>query len=266
MNSESPRTRKTGSGTHGKKIRRLALASTAACVLTAGLSGCLLNRVVEVREQFCDFDQNFRIQFAESPQILMNYPVLLDRDILWLAGTVPTQRIDNPGELIMTYIIEEAIADPDPDKDISVELHFELLDEAFKLSQVRMDPKFSVFMNSEYMDEETLMASAQNICNTGWRFGSTGVEFDISQQDLDKLPGQAEVLELMGPPHNSPAREEGWTYRYRLKGDPNESRTARFTVWFDEVSQKPLRMESRYARYQTRADFVTKKMSMNVKM
>ena len=41
---------------------------------------------------------------------------------------------------------------------------------------------------------------------------------------------------------------------------------AQFTVWFDENSQKPLRMESQYAKYSTKADFIAKKVSMNVEL
>jgi len=58
----------------------------------------------------------------------------------------------------------------------------------------------------------------------------------------------------------------GWTYRYRLKGSNDESPTAQFTVWFDEDSLRPLRMESRYSCYHTSADFISRKLSMNVKL
>jgi len=245
--------------------RKLLLAVASGCLLL-GLHGCLINRVVEVRDQFCDFEEHFEVRFADRPSVHMRQPVLLDSDVTWLVGTAPTQTASIPGGLIMTYEIEEAVPEPDPGRDISVEFRFDLLNGEFRLSEISMDPKLDAILNREFLDKETLLESAENICRTGWTFGSTSVELDITDQELELLPNRRELVELLGPPHALTDAGAGWVYEYRLKEIPDSDKIARFTVWFDDLGQKPVRMESSYARYRTSADFVAKKMSMNVEL
>ena len=101
---------------------------------------------------------------------------------------------------------------------------------------------------------------------TGWSFVSSKVEMDISDEDLDRLPNRQEILGLLGPPTELVDQDTGFTFEYRLKGEDPKPQIARFTVWFDEFGEKPVRFESRYSRYQTRADFIEKKMSMKVEL
>jgi len=250
----------------GKGFRWFAMLVAFALTLATGLSGCLLNRVMEVKQQVCEFDENFELRFDDSPTIVMNRPVLLDRDIMWLAGTPPTYTVSKSDELIMTYMIEEDIAEPNSANDIRVDLSFILFDEEFRLNKVQMDPKFSTVINQQFLNEETIMESAQNICNVGLGIASTKIEMDITEQELEMLPTRQEILELMGPPHAMTEEDHGWIYRYRLKGNQDESQVAVFTVWFNETSEKPVRMKSQYDRFHSFADFEAKKISMNMKL
>jgi len=59
-------------------------------------------------------------------------------------------------------------------------------------------------------------------------------------------------------------KEDSFYYEYRLKSDQPDPVTASFTVWFDETTDKPARMSSRYSRFETNTDFIEKKMSMRV--
>ena len=246
---------------------KLLLASVAGVTILAGLSGCMLDRVLEVRSQFCDFEQNFDLEFDQQPGVVMTHPVLLDQDVLWLIGAEPTEITTLPGSKTMTWVIEEAIAEPDPAYDLRFDLELRYVDEEYRLSQIRLDPKFNALLNPDNLDHETLLASAQDICETGLSFRMRSMEFDIPDKDLEQLPSLPEVLELLGPPHDLSAPGGGWTWRYRPKGgESDESNTAQFTVWFDESSLKPLRMESQYWRYRSKADFSAKKLSMNVKL
>lgn len=246
-------------------LRVLTLTSLA-CALAIMASGCLVNRVMEVRQQFCDFDSNFTVDFDESATVRFTDPVILDKDILWLAGTQPTRRTIVEDRVTMAYVIEEDVPAPNPANEIGIELDFVLDDGDYKLEQIRADPKLNNILNSEDMNKESILSSALEICQTGLSFATRNVEFDISDHDLEQLPSRPEALEIMGPPHFVEDDGQGWTWQYRLKGNPEFEKRARFTVWFDDVSQKPLRMESRYARYHTKADFIAKKVSMNVKL
>ena len=248
------------------QTKNLVRAATVGVTLLTALSGCMLDRVLEVRSQFCDFEQNFDIELGHQPGIAMTHPVLLEQDVLWLMGAEPTETAIHLGGKKLSWVIEEAMAKPDPAYDLRFDMEFRLVEEEFRLSQIRLDPKFNALLNPGKLDHEALLASAMDICETGLSFRLRSMEFDISEEDLERLPSRPEVLELLGPPHELSAPADGWTWRYRPKGASDESNTAQFTVWFDDASLKPLRMESKYWRYSSKADFTAKKLSMNVKL
>ena len=93
--------------------------------------------------------------------------------------------------------------------------------------------------------------------------GSTSVELDIDEEALAWLPTKAEIIEQLGPPHEITDAQDGWVYGFRLKGSKDRG-SARITLWFAEDGQKPLRLDSRYSRYQVRADFDARILSMNL--
>jgi hypothetical protein len=234
--------------------------------MALGLSGCFINRVVEVRDQMCDFDSNFSLQFADSANFNIYNPVLLDRDILWIAGASPTMMTSTENELSMVFVLEKSGPDSRPEDDIRVDLEFDRIDDQYKLMNVRFDPKFNAMINPEFLDKEAIETATQTLCETGLSFASTRLEIDISDQDLDELPNRAEILDWLGPPLQADERNDSITYEYKLKGDKPDSMKARFTVWFDDSGDKPARMDSEYSHFRTSADFINKKMLLKVKI
>jgi hypothetical protein len=245
--------------------RNLLLGTTAGLV-TLGLSGCFINRAAEVQDQFCDFDSNFSLQFAESANFNFHNPVLLDKDILWIAGASPTHIEKNADDLSMLFVLEKAGPNPVAEDDIQVELKFDQIDEKYKLMNVRFDPKLNTLINPEMLDEATIDTATRNMCELGWSFASTKIVMDISDHNLDELPSRTEFLEWLGPPLESDEESGSFTYEYLLKGEESDRMTARFTVWFDDSGDKPVRMDSEYSHFLTSTDFVKKKMMMKVKI
>ena len=228
------------------------------------LSGCLFNRVVEVKQQACAFDENFELQFSDQPKIIMKQPVLLHKDILWMAGVDATSTEETADGLLLTFEAEEDVAEPNPANNVRVDFAFNKYDDEYRLHEIRLDPKVSQFFNETYLDPETIAEAADNACNTGLGLGMTGMEMDLSAKEIAMLPTRSEVLRIAGPPQAISADGAGWEYRYRMKGQPGDDPIAQFTIWFDEGEEKPRRMESRYSRYEARADLETMKVSMNI--
>ena len=245
--------------------RRLLLGS-AVCCMSLGLSGCFINRVVEVRDQMCDFDSNFSLQFADSANLNFHSPVLLDRDILWIVGASPTMMTNTQDDLSMVFVLEKSGPNPRPEDEIRVDLKFDRIDDQYKLMNVRFDPKFNAMINPDFLDKAALDSATQTLCETGLSFASTRMEIDISDQDLDELPNRAEILDSLGPPLKADEGNRSFTYEYRLKGDNSSPMKARFTVWFDETGEKLARMDSEYSHFRTSADFINKKMLLKVKI
>lgn len=245
--------------------RKAALATLTAS-LTLLLGGCLVNRAAEVKSQFCDFDSNFSLQFAQSAEFEFHHPVMLDKDILWLTASEPSETVVSADEKLMVFVMEKSGPAPDPADDIRVELRFDLLDDQYKLAQIRFDPKLNALMNPEFMDQATIDRSSRLMCETGYSLASREVEIDLSEQSLDELPDRQEILEILGPPFERDPLSGSFTYQYRLKGGDDDDLSTRFTVWFDDSGQKLARMESRYSHFHTTTDFLQKKMRVQLKM
>jgi len=249
-----------------RQIGRKALLGATACSLALLLNGCLITRVVEVKDQFCEFDTNFSLEFAESAELNFNSPVLREKDILWIAGTSPTTMKEDGVELSMVFILEKAGPDPGPEDEIRVELKFDRIDDQYKLMNVRFDPKLNTIINPDFFDKTAIDSATRTLCETGWSLASRGVELDISGQDLDDLPNQTEIQDWLGAPFKQDETDNSMTYEYHLKSNDPNPQKARFTVWYDNTGEKPVRMESEYSRFRTTTDFVNKTMSMKVKI
>ena len=245
--------------------QKAALAAVTA-VITLGLSGCLVNRAAEVKGQFCDFDSNFSLQFAQSAEFQFHQPVMLDKDILWLTASEPTETVVSGDEKQMVFVMEKSGTIPDPATDIRVELGFELLDEQYKLATIRFDPKLNAIMNPSLVDQAAIDAGATMMCETGYSLASREVELDLAGQSFDALPNRQGILQLLGPPLEMDLSSGSYTWEYHLKGSEDDPLNTRFTVWFDSSGQKMARMESRYSHFQTNTDFLQKKMRVQMKM
>ena len=234
--------------------------------LVLGLNGCLINRVAEVKGQFCDFDSNFELVFAETADFNFNSPVLLDTDIEWIAGAPPTEFWQSEEGLSMVYVLEKSGPETTVDDEIRVGLKFDRIDDHYKLTNIRFDPKLNAMINPDFLDEATIDTATRNMCELGWSMASTRVEMDIPVDNLDEMPSRMEILDLLGPPRETNTTDHSYTYEYHLKGHQPDPMKARFTVWFDDTSQQAVRIDSEYSHFRTSADFVKKKMLMKVKI
>jgi len=247
-------------------IDRKAALTAVIASLALGLSGCLFNRAAEVKNQFCDFDSNFNLEFAQSAEFQFHHPVMLDKDILWLTASDPTEILVSGNKKQMVFIMEKSGTAPDLSTDIRVELEFDRLDEQFRLARIRFDPKLNAMMNPDVIDREAIEAGSRMMCDTGYSLRSKEVELDLSGQSFDELPSRQEILELLGPPLEHDPVGGSFSYEYRLKGSEDDPFNTRFTVWFDDSGERLARMESRYSHFHTSTDFLNKKMRVQLKM
>jgi hypothetical protein len=237
-------------------VRSIAVA----CLLLLGLSSCLLNRVVTVKQQFCDFESNFALQFDDVTELRIQNPILLDKDILWISDAEPTSISEGNDELVMTWVIEKVMKIPEPENDFAIDLYFEQSDGQYKLNRVQMDPILRQMMDSETTSQELIEKMAMNVCETGWSFNARDVEYELSDEEIAMLPSRLEILEALGEPSEYLESESAFVYKFRPKNGDPESNIAKMVVWFDEAAYLPVKMESSYSRFTTRADFIERKM------
>ena len=99
--------------------------------------------------------------------------------------------------------------------------------------------------------------------DAGWGLASTRMVMDISEKDIAMLPSRNEMFSAFGEPTTVIETDRVFVYEYRLK---DSAKTASVMVWFDETGKRPLRMEAFYSRYQAKADFVSREMTVKVKI
>ena len=241
-------------------VRGMAIA----CLLLLGLSSCLLNRVVTVKQQFCDFESNFALRFDDVTELQIQHPVLRDTDILWISDAEPTRISELNEELVMTWEIEKVMKIPEPENDIAIDLYFEQSDGKYKLRRVQMDPVLREMTDSETMNQELIEKMASNVCDTGWSFSARDVEYELSEQEIALLPSRSEIVKALGEPTEYLESESAYVYEFRPKNGNPDPNIARMVIWFDEATDLPVKMESGYSRFATRANFIERKMVFSV--
>ena len=143
--------------THPFVVLSMALA------LAVGVSGCLMTRVTTVKNQFCEFDSNFTFSIDESIYFDLHQPILLESDLIWLAGAKPTSTESDEQQMLMTYTIEKVEAEPNPEGDIEINMQFERINKDYKLSQIQFDENLTSVYRSALIDNDVLETAFQNV-------------------------------------------------------------------------------------------------------
>jgi hypothetical protein len=189
---------------------------------------------------------------------------LLDKDILWISDAEPTSVTEGNGELVMTWVIEKVMNIPEPEYDFAIDLYFEQSEGHYKLNRVQMDPIMREIMGTETINQELIDKMAMDVCETGWRFSDRDVEYELSEQEIALLPNRSEILEMLGEPSEHLETESAYVYEFRPRNNDPDPNIARVKVWFDESGELPVKMESSYSRFTTRADFAQRQMVFSV--
>ena len=123
------------------------------------LNGCILERVFRFKDQLCDFEQNFQIDASQGFRVILREPVMLDKDITWLAGAEPTEKELAGDELVMTYIAERNGMPSNRQYDLPIELRFVRLDGKYRLKEGYLSKNLA-----DILTDELLSRIMQSVC------------------------------------------------------------------------------------------------------
>jgi len=235
-----------------------ALASTLL------LSGCLITRLYEFKQQFCDYPNHFSFTLQDDFRISLRQPVLLDRDVIWLAGAKPSS-IEQSTELKkMQWLVDKVLPDgatADPTLDqLQVDMEFVPEDASYLLQEVVMDKRFAYVLAPELMDRH-----AENVCRSQWLVLGRSGEIDLADADLSGQPGRLEILEFLGQPTAVIDQGSGVLYEYRLQGSETKGRQYSLEFWHEPANGELIRSTTSSIRFATTTDFLQKKMWIKVR-
>ncbi|HET6565447.1 MAG TPA: hypothetical protein VFG52_08550 [Xanthomonadales bacterium] len=246
----------------------VARAVLTALVAAGLLSACLLTRLFDFKQQFCDYRDNFSFTTGDEFLVQLLNPILLDSDVIWLAGTEPTRREQDDQSEQMQWIVDKVLPSPsvaDPAFDqLYLDMDFVAEDGKYRLHQVRMDPRFSYVLSPDLMERH-----AGNVCNSSWLVFARSGEIDLADADLSGQPDQQEVIDYLGQPsarmRDDDAQALGMLFEYRLRGSKREKPQYSFEFWHDAQSGELLRSSANSIRFSSTTDFVKKKMWVKVR-
>jgi hypothetical protein len=247
------------------RVARVVMTALAAALL---LSACLLTRLYAFKQQFCDYKANFSFSTLDEFRVDLLNPILLDSDVIWLAGAEPSSRQEDEKSGHMQWVVDKVLPDnslPDPKFDqLFVDMDFQADGGNYLLTQVRMDQRFAYVVSPDLMDRH-----ADNVCNSSWLvFGRSG-EIDLADADLSDQPNRQEVMEFLGRPtielRNDEEQSLGMQFEYRLRGAAQAEPQYSFEFWHDARSGELMRSTTNSIRFTSTTDFVRKMMWVKVR-
>jgi hypothetical protein len=228
------------------------------------LSGCLLTRLYAFKKQFCDYREHFSFTTEGSFRVNLAHPILLDKDVIWLAGAVPSRSEETSSGKKLGWRVDKVlapnkVADPEFDR-MWMDMDFIAQGDAFLLQQVNMDQRFSFVVDPDLMDR-----NAQNVCRSKWLVLGKSGEIDLGDADLSGQPGRQEIMAFLGQPTAFTDNETGMLFEYRLQGSKFTGRQYSFEFWHDPETGELLKSTTTSIRFSSTTDFVQKKMWIQVR-
>ena len=216
------------------------------------LNGCILERIFRVKDQLCDFEQNFQIETSQGFRVILREPVMLEDDITWLAGAKPSEQERVGDELVMTYIAERSGMPANRQYDLPVELRFARLDGRYRLKAGYLSKNLA-----DILTDELLSRIMRSVCKSKKSLAKQRITIDIKNLDQQLLPARSEIFDILGPPNPILPNTHRLVYDYQLKNDAAPDKETRIEINFDEAEEKILDISVKYLRYRLNADFVT---------
>ena len=215
------------------------------------LSGCILFRIYDFKEQFCDYAANFELLVGEDIELRMHHPVLLDSDVVWLLGAEPTRREQTADGLDLVYVVEKDLPQASDEYAIPVRLRFVNRDDDWLLNAGVIDKNLGSMVTPGLIDE-----TVAHTCDSETSIADSNVTVDLSDLDPDAVPRRSEIEQALGEPMLRLDDDRGALYRFRLRDARPGTQKSFARIWYAADGERVERVQFRYLRYELDADFV----------
>lgn len=216
-----------------KKSQTIALF----LIIIIFLSGCILFRFLEFRDQLKKFEQNFGIDDQDGLELIFKKPVLKDSDIVWLMSTEPVYKRPVQKDIeIWTYNFIKRYQGRKSEKgnfNIPVKMKYE----NGLLTSMTFPDRFLKYFSKElfgkFMESmgETRVSKLDKSSNTKIK--------KLREQDI---PDAEQIKEMLGEPYSSESKDEFYSYTYRYIYRNMEDRSKfyglKFILNFDEKTNR----------------------------
>ena len=206
------------------------------------LQGCMLERLLTTQQQLCH--GQVRLE-KPGPTFVFDIPILLDQDIVKLAGVQPTTtREDAASQLTLSYVGHRK-------GNIGMGTHalpvaFEFFREGdknpYKLKRAHIARDLS-----DLLSEDMLNAVLASGCTA--KLHGLALDVDLSHVSAAHLPRRAAITHILGDPQRVNGRTA--TYGYVV----NSSVNAEIAITYDATLDSMAKVHIDYFRYTLHIDF-----------
>ncbi len=213
------------------KSRFLPLFIVAACAALL-LSGCVYLRLLELKKQFSQFDENFTVLPSEGLTLHCLHPVLQPDDVRWLGGAPKTV---TPGKKGESWVIRW-VKEPPPNLqeafvyDMELDLHF--VDGCLVDMSI---PK----RHLAYVSRDLIITMLRSTGKAKVDRSDRKAEVQTETSPSAVLPNINTIKAMLGEPTRRPEPTDGlliYFYRYRLDVAKPSEKPIEVTFAFDPGS------------------------------
>ncbi|MFC1823927.1 hypothetical protein ACFL9T_14550 [Thermodesulfobacteriota bacterium] len=203
------------------------------------LQGCLLNRLIESKDNLCKGDIHLSLENGIS--VVVNEPLLYEEDIITIMGANP-ERKPCGNRLCFHYRVTKKDSNENGQYDIPLYFEFERIQGRYKLKRVYADKNIKDILSDDLVTK--VFNSACFAKREDWT-----VKIDLSLLSMDSLPKKEDVRLILG----EPAERVGKQYIYYYELQSREA--AEIAIRFDDQNDRISSIRFMYFRYEIRADF-----------
>lgn len=227
------------------RIARLLILA----LLLISLAGCVWLRLLELKNQLAEFDENFETQVSDHFTLVFKHPVLLNEDFVTLAKLEPTTKQNTPvgSRWIQAFHKIDGQGKIQPGVDFFFTLDF---DQEDRLTHWDFSPVFMSMVPAQFFE-----ASIRSLAKG--RVDEANHRFRVEKQDLAKItvkpPTVEKIVSTLGEPIEK-SEEDGKTlYVYRflvdsphIDKDYLDRGVTDVKLFFDKKTKELARMGGRF--------------------
>lgn len=211
------------------KIKRLSVY-IGLFLIVITLSGCILFRMLEVRDQLNDFEANFDLNDNRGLNLVFKNPVLLSDDVIWLMKGSPVYvKPEGEGQL-WTYVFQKQYTTSEDEKN-AYDITILMVMKDDKLTEVSFPERFLKNLSIPLLKK--MLASMGNADISKLRKSASS---KYTGDDPSEIPTSDNVIETLGIPYKVEDLGENskLEYLYYLEdAQGNASKdNLNFELWF----------------------------------
>lgn len=176
-------------------------------------TGCVYLRLLKVKRQLNDFENNFELNDQNGLEFVFKNPVLLSNDIIWLMKNEPLSREQTENGEAWLYVLEKQYLDENTDKDnYDIPILFYVHDD--KLVELTFPERFLKNLSKPLLIK---MLGSMGKSSISKSTRTAGTEYKGSNSD--EIPKKRYIISVLGKPYKDEITDhtEMFTYLYNFK-------------------------------------------------